>query len=312
MALPAIADVVASVPAGSIDVAARASVAPLFSMTPGVGRTLVLTDAAASVRLLRAGRYDTALLLTNSFNTARLAWKAGIAARWGYRGDFRSVLLTRGIARPDRVHQSDYYRHLVRALGIDSAPAAPQPHLTDDQKNVGRRLLEGEGWDGIAPLVTMAPGAAFGGAKRWPARSFAGLADALADAGVRVVIIGSAGDAGAAAEVLAARRPDVRAINLVGRTDLPTLGSVLVHGRALVTNDSGAMHFAAALGVSVTALFGPTREEETHPVGPGQSVVVTQPVWCRPCMLRECPLTKRCMTGITVDRVLAATRPFLR
>ena len=80
---------------------------------------------------------------------------------------------------------------------------------------------------------------------------------------------------------------------------------------ALVTNDSGAMHLAAALGVPVTAMFGPTRERETRPLGPeglAAPVVLTHDVWCRPCMLRECPLVHRCMRGITVNAVLAAAR----
>jgi heptosyltransferase II len=96
-------------------------------------------------------------------------------------------------------------------------------------------------------------------------------------------------------------------LNLVGLTDLPGLAGVLAECRSLVTNDSGAMHFAAALGLPVVAMFGPTRERETHPIGANHAVLTT-PVWCRPCMLKECPLTHRCMTGIAVDRVLEATR----
>jgi heptosyltransferase-2 len=154
----------------------------------------------------------------------------------------------------------------------------------------------------------VAPGAAFGGAKRWPATSFAALIDGFAKDGVRAVLIGTAGDRLAATEVLAATSTQLHPINFIARTDLPALAGVLVHCRALVTNDSGAMHFAAALGVAVTAMFGPTRERETHPMGSAGHTVLTNPVWCRPCMLRECPLTHRCMTGITLDAVLAATK----
>jgi heptosyltransferase-2 len=157
------------------------------------------------------------------------------------------------------------------------------------------------------PLVAVAPGAAFGGAKRWPIGSFAGLIDELTNDGLRSVLIGAAADRAAATEVLMAAKASPAPLNLVGRTDLPTLGGVLAQCRSLVTNDSGAMHFAAALGLPVIAMFGPTRERETHPIG-GQHAVLTHPVWCRPCMLKECPLTHRCMTGIGVDAVLAATR----
>ena len=95
--------------------------------------------------------------------------------------------------------------------------------------------------------------------------------------------------------------------NIVGRTDLSTLAGVFTLCRTLVTNDSGAMHLAAAAGVSVTALFGPTDDTATRPLGDAHAVL-THPVWCRPCMLRECPLDHRCMRGLGVDAVLASAR----
>jgi len=117
-------------------------------------------------------------------------------------------------------------------------------------------------------------------------------------------MIGGAADAPTAAEI-ERRCPAVA--NAVGRTDLSTLAGLLLHCRALVTNDSGAMHLAAAAGVPVTAVFGPTNEHETRPVGAAH-VVVTHPVWCRPCMLRECPIDHRCMRGVHVGTVLDAAR----
>ena len=102
--------------------------------------------------------------------------------------------------------------------------------------------------------------------------------------------------------------PSARPLDLIGQTDLPTLAGVLVQCRAVVSNDSGAMHVAAALGVTITALFGPTNEHETSPRGPGRQTVLTSQVWCRPCMLRECPLTHRCMRDISVEAVVNATR----
>jgi heptosyltransferase-2 len=308
MALPALAEVRRALPATTVDVAARPSVAPLFTMVPGVNRVLSIGRGRSGVEPLREGRYDAALLFPNSFSAARLAWSVGIPERWGYRSDFRSLLLTKGVSAPSRVHQSEYYRHLVRALGFGGDTfIEPRLELSAEQHAAGATLLTGDGWDGRTPLVAVAPGAAFGGAKRWPAASFGALIDGLAQDGIRAVLIGTASDGAAAQQVLPAART-TSPLNLVGRTDLPTLAGVLVHCRALVTNDSGAMHLAAALGVSVTAMFGPTRERETHPLGSVGHTVLTNQVWCRPCMLRECPLTHRCMTGITVDAVLAAAR----
>jgi heptosyltransferase-2 len=132
------------------------------------------------------------------------------------------------------------------------------------------------------------------------------VTSALVQEGATPVIVGSTGDAGAAADLLAALDPEPRrlTIDLVGGTDLPTLAGVLVHCRALVTNDSGGMHLAAALSVPVIALFGPSNEEHTRPRGRGRSVVLTSPVWCRPCLLKECPIDHRCLRGIAPQRVL--------
>jgi heptosyltransferase-2 len=113
-----------------------------------------------------------------------------------------------------------------------------------------------------------------------------------------------------------ARRASV--FDLVGRTDSPTLAGVLLNCRALVANDSGALHLAAALGVGVSGLFGPTDERTNSPrsrepqaASPERAAVFAHPVWCRPCWLSECPLDHMCMRGIAAADVLAATRRML-
>jgi heptosyltransferase-2 len=134
------------------------------------------------------------------------------------------------------------------------------------------------------------------------------LSDRLVDDGVMPVLIGTPADRAAGAELAAAVGGGRTPLDLIGKTTIPQLAGVLTHCRAMVTNDSGAMHLAAALGLDVTVMFGPTRERETYPRGSGRHAFLTNPVWCRPCMLRECPLTHRCMRGITVDAVHAATQ----
>jgi heptosyltransferase-2 len=311
MALPAIAAVRHARRDWRIAIAARPAVAPLFDLVPGV-ESLTLPRGAR----LDAGApaFDAALLLPNSFKSALIAWRAGVPERWGYRTDCRGRLLTRAVPRPpEALHQADYYRRLVHALGFDAASAGP-PRLETPAplRAAGAERLRAAGWDGRAPLAALAPGAAYGGAKKWPPRHFAQLAAGLARDGVAAVLIGSAADAPAGAELLAglgatgAPPP----LNLIGQTDLPALAGVLANCRALVTNDSGAMHFAAALGVRVVAMFGPTDERATRPLGEGHAVL-THAVWCRPCMLRECPLDHRCMRGIDVEDVLAAARAAL-
>ena len=118
------------------------------------------------------------------------------------------------------------------------------------------------------------------------------------------VLVGAADDRDAGRELESAMPADVKVVNLIGRTDLRLLIGLLSHLHAFVSNDSGAMHLAAAVGVPVTAIFGPTDERVTAPLG-DHDVLVHQ-VFCRPCMLRDCPIDHRCMKGITVDAAFAA------
>ena len=310
MALPALDAVQRALPGAAIEVVARPSVVPLFSLVPALAGVIELPPHGGArheaIAALRGRSFDAAILLANSFQTALAAWRAGIPERWGYRADWRVMLLTRGVARPAGVHQAEYYQYLVRALGFPTSSRPPHLEVPSALQRAGRDVLAARGWDGQAPLVALAPGAAYGGAKRWPAASFASLAERLASDGHAVVMVGSVADAAVGAEVVKALGGAAPLIDLIGGTDLPTLGGVLANCAVLVTNDSGAMHFAAALGVRIVAMFGPTNDRATRPLAASAPEILTHEVWCRPCMLRECPLTHRCMRGIGVEEVLAA------
>jgi heptosyltransferase-2 len=315
MALPAIADVRRALPAATITIAARSPVAPLFAMVSDVDDTVVLSRAASMINPSTwqemgselAGRhFDAALLLPNSIHSALIASRAGIAEVWGYRGHWRSRFLTRAIAPPSGIHQVAWYQHLVHALGYANGSNEPRVTVSGAAREAARTVLTEAGWDGRAPLVALAPGAAYGGAKKWPSESFAELASALAADGISCAMVGSPADAATGHDV--ARTFTGRTLlNLIGRTDLATLAGVLSLCRTLVTNDSGAMHLAAAAGVRVTAVFGPTNERATRPIGEAH-VVLTHDIWCRPCMLRECPLDHGCMRGVATGAVLHAAR----
>ncbi len=345
MALPAIADVRRAYPAAPITVAARPAVAPLFALVPGVTDTIVLDPDARALRAwtgspieLRERRFDIALLLPNSFHAALLASRAGVPERWGYRTDWRSRLLTRAVDRPKGVHQAVYYQHLTSALGMAAGLLTPRIEVPDSARAAATEMLAAAGWNRRAPVVALAPGAAYGGAKRWPPDYFAGLVRGLAEDAVTIAMVGSGADRATGAEIEEGLGRSATLVNLIGRTDLATLAGVLAIARAAVSNDSGAMHLAAAIGVPVTAIFGPTDEKATAPLSATRSirltpndengedldsdglptavattpnVVLTNPVWCRPCMLRECPLDHRCMRGVSVERVLDATRRVL-
>ena len=326
MALPAIADVRRAAPDASITVAARAAIAPLFELVPDVDHTVVLSKPPAIHDVMRwpvfgaelaREQFDTALLFPNSMHAAMLVARAGIPERWGYRTGWRGSLLTRAIRRPTGLHQVASYQALVQALGFTNGASEPRVRVPQQARARASRLLEESGWSPHVPLVALAPGAAYGGAKRWPPEDFGELASALAGDGVGCVMVGGAADTATAAAVVrafgsrsAASLTDARLHDLVGRTDLSTLAGVLALCRTIVTNDSGAMHLAAAVGLGVTAVFGPTDDTATRPLGAAHRIL-THPVWCRPCMLRECPLDHQCMRGIGVPAVLESARRVL-
>lgn len=308
MALPLLRDLRQAWPEATLVAAARTAVAPLFSMVPAIDGTLTF-DGRNDAARLAAGRFDAALLLPNSFASAWLARRARIPERWGYARDLRSALLTRPIPRPRAYgHQAEYYRALGTALGVPAGPPFAPITVPPAARTAAVALLRDNGAMEGQPFVVFAPGAAYGRAKQWPAHRFAELARLLEADGIATVLVGARGDVAACDEVAG----QAHVINLAGRTDLPALAGLLTAARALVANDSGAMHLAAAAGVPVTAIFGPTNEHKTSPLRASAEsplpVIVSTDVWCRPCMLRECPIDHRCMTRITAERVHGAVK----
>jgi heptosyltransferase-2 len=313
MALPAIGAVCRRAGASAVTLAASTSVAPVFAEDIGLEgiETLVLPSGRrAQIAAIAAGRFDLAILLTNSFGSAWVVRRAGVAERWGYRSDFRRVLLTRAVPKPrGRVHQADYYRQLVAKLDMPASETPRRIAVTGATRSRAEDLLAARGWDLRRALVGFAPGAAYGHAKRWPPARVAELIARLTnERDVTAVLVGAAGDRDAGREIESSLarhggRPD-RMLNLIGQTDLRSAMGVLACCRACVSNDSGAMHLAAALGVPVAAIFGPTDERVTAPIG-DHDVIVHQ-VFCRPCMLRDCPIDHRCMKGITPAMVFDA------
>jgi heptosyltransferase-2 len=319
MALPAIADLRRHYASAYLAVAARPSVAPMFTMVDGIDTVLTLpggggwralTGWKVDAEVLRAGAFDAAVLLPNSFATAYVTAKADIRERWGYAADGRASWLTRAIARPGAaLHQRAYYQALTTALGIEAGPPFAAVHPDRDR---ARQLLRDIGLDIDEPFVVFAPGAAYGRAKQWLPERFAELAhQIISDRGWSVVMVGATVDR-AACEDIARRLPQTgtrinRLIDFSGKSDIPTLAGMLSQARAVVSNDSGAMHLAGAVGTKVIAIFGPTNEQRTSPLPAGPQspapVVITHDVFCRPCMLRECPIDHRCMRRIGAAEV---------
>jgi heptosyltransferase-2 len=307
MALPAIGALRSAFAGATLAIAAVPAVAPVFAEDTSARQDELLTVTRADERArLAGGRFDTIVLLPNSFRAAWVARQAGIGERWGYAAGVRRLLLTRAVRRPaDRVHQSAYYLALVRGLGLEAADQRPRIAVRPETARRADRLLDEYGIAAATPIVGFAPGAAYGHAKRWPPDRVAGvLARVSREHGAVGVLVGAAGDRDAGREIESTLPGDARVVNLIGRTDLRVLAGVLARCRAFVSNDSGAMHLAAALGVPVAAIFGPTDDRVTAPLG-DHDVLVHQ-VFCRPCMLRDCPIDHRCMKGISIDDVFGA------
>ena len=343
MALPAIADVRRHFQSARLVVAARASVASLFELVPGIDAVVTLTrrsrDDLATLRSFCTPTpgvgvqfspptpgVGTAILLPNSFGVAWLARRVAFRERWGYARDWRRPLLTKAVRVPrESMHQAGYYQRLVAGLGMTNGPLDPLVDVSQTMRARARARLTKEGWDGVQPLVTVAAGAAYGTAKRWLPTHFARVIAELARRGARTVLVGTAGDADTVRMVLtSADARAARPIDLSGRTSLHELAGVIAVSAACVANDSGAMHLAGAIGTPIVALFGPTREFESAPltrstghgdVGrpwrTGAAEVLVHPVWCRPCMLRECPIDHRCMKGLAPARVIASVQAVL-
>jgi heptosyltransferase-2 len=302
LSLPALRDVRRAFPAARLDVLARPWVGALYEAVAEVDGVVESRGVAADAEALR-GRYDLSLLLPNSFAAAVAPWRAGIPERWGYATDARALLLTRRCRVPESVRgrsQVYYYRAMLEGLGL-VVSAEPDASLAcpDAWAERGQALLGDAG-----PWIGVNAGAFYGTAKRWLPERFAAAAALVARrTGARVAIVGSLAERPLGEEVAAQLGGSARV--LCGETTLADLVGVLKQLRLLLTNDSGPMHLAAALGTPLVAVFGSTDWTETAPVSE-RARVVREETECAPCKLRECPIDHRCMTRVAVGRVAAA------
>lgn len=302
MSLGALRDVRRNFPAARLDVLARPWVSGLYAAVREVDGVVESGGWRADAARLR-GAYDVAIHLPNSFGSALPAWRAGVRERWGYATDGRGPLLTRRARVPRDVRgrsQVYYYRAMLGGVGL-AVSASPDVSITCPPawRAAGAEKLGGaaDGWVGLNP------GAFYGTAKRWMPERFAAVGSFLARrAGLGVAVVGGPDERPAGEAIAALVGPRCRV--LCGETTLPELVGVLASLRLLVTNDSGPMHLASAVGTPLVALFGPTDWRETAPFA-GPHRVVREPVHCSPCALRECPIDHRCMRRIGVERVAA-------
>src|SRR3984893_13100120 len=325
MALPALRAVRARFPEARIAIVARPYVADIYrgqkicdeliSYDPK-GTHAGLSGRERLIRELRAQKFDVALLLQNAFDAAWLAWRAGIPERVGYARDGRSLLLTKRIAVPKRgeipSHEQFYYLELLRRAGwIDSLPGESLVRLdtTPHQRPPPEQALSAAGARHNVPRIAIGAGASYGSAKCWPPERFADFVNRFRlHTHADVILFGTATEQKVSDAIAAGIKGP--SISLVGKTAIADLPALVSRCQLFVGNDSGAMHVAAAVGLPVVAIFGPTDPHGTAPVTPRCTVVQEKP-YCSPCFLRRCPTDHRCMTRISPSNVATAAQSWL-
>ncbi len=281
---------------------------------------------AGDALLLRKRRFDLAVLLRNSFASAFLARAAGVRRVAGYATDRRGWLLTWAVPFESDYktrHQVYYYLKIASHLSAISPDAVnptaasqtrlstPEPRLvvSEEQMRAGRLMLSREGVGVDRPILALNPGATNSRAKRWLPERFAEVADHLVNQnGFQTIIIGAPGDIEAAMRTK--NRMTSPSLSLAGKTTIAELKRLLACCSLVISNDTGAAHLSAALGVPTVVIFGPTEHFSTRPFSE-KAIVVRHDVECSPCMLRDCPIDHRCMTRVDVDEVYRAAHTML-
>ncbi|MEW5802158.1 MAG: lipopolysaccharide heptosyltransferase II [bacterium] len=320
MTLPALAAIRQNFPGARITVLAKPWVQGVYAHCPDIDGIMTFDQQAGFlnsryyrsryllIRQLRNQQFDMAVLLQNAFEAALIAFGAGIPCRVGYNTDRRSWLLTHKVRISEEilsVHQVYYYLGMLESLGWTVKEPAPRLLITSREKEKAVRYLTDKGWQEPDLLLGFNPGAFFGPAKRWLPEYYAAVADrAVQHYGAKCIIFGSTSDLPAARE-MASRMQSAQPILSAGETGLEELPGLLSMCSLFITNDSGLMHMAAALGIPVIAIFGSTDPRTTSPYGEEHTVIYRR-VPCSPCLRRECPTDHKCMKAVTVDDVWQA------
>jgi len=287
---------------------------------------------------LRQNKFSAAIAFPNSVRSALELWLAGIPRRIGFRRGARGLFLSRAVFRrpeetpmhkrsdeevrqliargilpppiPGAAHHVHDYLKLTGELGASTDPLPPRIWVSEQQAaelmlRWPLQAVEGRPWFGLNP------GAEYGPAKRWPAERFAAAAITLQKkTRCRWLLFGGRADQSTTQQInseiqRAATEPD-SVLNLAGQTTLPELAAALKICRLVLTNDTGPMHLAAAVGTPVIVLFGSTSPELTGPTFSPSAQIVHNAVPCAPCFRRECPIDLRCLNGIKLAQVVEA------
>lgn len=333
MTLPALKALKNAFPESKLSLLVKPSVAPIFEKNPFVDEVILYEKRFEEIlgklklaRRLRKARFSRAVLFQNAFDAALIAYLAGIPERIGYERDGRGILLTKRIPYNNddkKVHHIDYYLNFLRAAGIRAERSLPWVYLSPEERSEARDILDRMG----RPVLGINPGAAYGSAKRWFPERFAEVARwFIRDTKGSVVIFGGekelnitqeieklvlAGSGGRGVSDQGSSDTRDHVMNMAGRTSLRELITLISECDVLLSNDSGPMHIAYAVGTPLVALFGSTDPSLTGPLGKG-NVVLKSVLPCSPCFERTCRENDmRCMYDIGQDDVFLAVKELL-
>ena len=346
MTTPALQRLREAKPNAHISLLTHAKLADLWKHYPAIDSVLTFSNddgVLAVAKKLRAGKFTTALVLPNSPRSALEVFFALIPERVGLARPWRNFFLTQRVAPrreeikmhkraaveiqqliaansavatpaiPASAHQLHHYLHLASALGANPQPLPPHLEVTEAEV-VAVKNRFGVRDDNRTPLIGINAGAEYGPAKRWPRERFVAVAiEIQRRIGCQWWIFGGKADEelanGIASEIAAAHAGPANSVrSIAGQTSLRELCAALKACRLVITNDTGPMHVAAAVGTPVIVPFGSTSPELTGPGLPGDArhQLIKSNVPCSPCFLRECPIDFRCMQSISVETVMEA------
>jgi heptosyltransferase-2 len=320
MATPILSDLRKRYPNAHITAMCRSPICELLKADPEIDELFCFSKASGFgrraerrniIEKLRKGSYDLGILLTHSFSSAWWFWLGKVQNRLGYECNGRKLLLTHSLAFPQNIqnqHLVVTYKMLLEPLGIPISDTPPRLYLTQKEIHDSRVLLRQQGIPDGALIVGINPGATYGSAKCWLPERFREVTERLLrEKDVYIVYFGDQATASIVKEICSGLPS--RVVNLAGATSLRELASIISHCDVILTNDSGPMHIADAVGTPIVALFGSTSEVVTGPYRSG--TLIHKHVECSPCYQRTCPIDFRCMKRIEADEVFDALNKIL-
>lgn len=311
MATPVLADLRKAFPKARITAMCLSHLGELLSEDPDIDELFCFqrvsvfgrhNDKRNIIEKLRQGNFDLGILLTNSFSSAWWFWQGHVSVRLGYDCNGRKLLLNHSVPRDNRdtLHQVISYKKLLEPLDIPISSSAPHLYIKEEEISQAKERLKKYGISRNQLIVGINPDAAYGSAKCWLPERFREVAQKLlAHENIAVVFFGDEGSEPLVTDIC--QGLSNRFVNLAGMTTLRELSALISMCDVLLTNDSGPMHIADAVGTTIVALFGSTNEKITGPSH--KSLVIHKHVECSPCFKRTCPIDFRCMKGIESEEV---------